>query len=422
MNNKTKSENDAFLRTLQRRLRPIDAVAVVFVPLVLGAVYRMPVETRRALAFEYTDPSPVTAFAANFVHLGPNHLLVNAFTYVAVVSVAILLAAMNGTRRRFYAAFLLFLFVLPVVLSYLNLAFVRPAVGFGFSGVVMAFVGYLPIAVATYLEEWFDIGPRTDLAPVLFFGSLALIAVLSFRSVASDGRAVALATVALTAAAGLVALVYAAAVYDRTGGLLGKVRSALDAPGYVELAVVGVVLVFAVQFAAFPSNPSTGEGTLNLYTHLLGYALGFILVYAAVEAAPSLRPRVPAESASTPQPLPWGASATGAVAPVDAPAQQPSSADISPARPSPERENSPDPNPVGPFAGRVRSARRAAGRSCGRRGARTTASRRRGNRNRAVRAAPARARRRPARRTSRRPGRPERPRHRRGRRSPGATP
>lgn len=416
MNNKNKLGGDAFLPTLRRRLRPVDAVAVVLVPLVLGTVYLLPVETRRGLAFEYTDPSLVTAFAANFVHLGPEHLFVNVLTYVAAVSVALLLAAMNGTRRRFYAAFLLFMLAFPVALSYLNLAFVRPAVGFGFSGVVMAFVGYLPMGVATYLEERFDVGPRTDLAPVLFFGSLALIAVLSLRSVAMDGRVAALATVGLPLAAALLALVYAVAVYDRTGGIPERVWSGLDVPGYVELAVLGVVLVFAVPFAAFPSNPSTGGGTLNLYTHLFGYALGFILVYAAVEAVEYLRPHVSTMSTSAPRPSPAGPSAVGAASPMDAPAQQPSSGDTSPAMSSPAREQSPEPNPASPLADRVKSARQATGRSYGR-GDCTTASRRGGTRNRAATGARPRWQPRPACRTSQQSKRPERPQSHRGQQS-----
>lgn len=281
MNNNTNS-NERFFRTLRRRLHPVDALVVVVIPLVLGVVYRMPAKTRRALAFEYADPSLVTAFTAHFVHLGPNHLLLNVITYVAAVSVALLFAAINGTRRRFYAAFLLFLLVFPVALSYLNLAFFRPAVGFGFSGVVMAFVGYLPVSVATYLDEWFDIGPWTDLAPVLFSGSIALISVLSLRSTAAHSRVAAILAVGLTAAAALLALLYALAVFDRTGNLLGKVRSGLDTPGYVELTILGLLLVVGMQFAAFPANPSAGEVTLNLYTHLLGYALGFIIVYTAL--------------------------------------------------------------------------------------------------------------------------------------------
>lgn len=381
MTAKTHQQNDTFLRTVRRRLRLVDGLAVVLVPLVLGVVYQMPSGTRRSLAFEYTDPSLVTAFAANFVHLGPNHLLVNVLTYLAVVSVALLFAAMNGTRRRFYATFLLFLFAFPVALSYLNLAFVRPAVGFGFSGVVMAFVGYLPMAVATYLEEQFDIGPRTDLAPLLFFGSLALIAVLSFRSVTADSNAVALATVGLPLAAAVLALVYAVAVYRRTDGILAKVRSGLGVPGCVELALAGIVLVFAVQFAAFPPDPTAGGSTLNLYTHLLGYALGFITVYGAVETIEYFEPEAPTVPAPAPGPSPVLAGTAGAASTVEVPAQRPSSVDVSPARSSPAREGSPDPNPVGPLADRSRSANSATGRSCGHRRARSTASRRGGTRN-----------------------------------------
>jgi len=285
MEDKNKWGNTKFLRTLRYWLQPLDTLAVVLVPLVLGAVYRLPAETRRELAFEHADPSLVTAFAGTFVHLGPEHLLANVVTYVAAVSVALLFATMNGTRHRFYAAFGLFLVAFPVVLSYLNLAFVGPVVGIGFSGIVMAFVGYLPMAVAEYFEEHFEIGPRGDLAPLLFIGSLALIGVLSLRSIATDHPRATLATVGVTLLAALSALVYGRAVSHQTDRICRKIRSGLAFPGYVEMATVGIVLVGVVQFVAFPSNPTAGQRTLNIYTHLLGYALGFIIVYTAVETA-----------------------------------------------------------------------------------------------------------------------------------------
>jgi hypothetical protein len=41
-----------------------------------------------------------------------------------------------------------------------------------------------------------------------------------------------------------------------------------------------VVVFLSYPFVAFPSNP-IGDGTVvNLYTHLLGFALGFISTYS----------------------------------------------------------------------------------------------------------------------------------------------
>jgi hypothetical protein len=263
---------------LAGRLRAADLALVGAVPLVLGLVGLLPRATRRSLAFEYGSPTVPTAFASAFVHLDHAHLLVNVGLYVLVVPVTLALAVAGGRRRRFYAVFVTFVCVFPFVLSYLNLAIPRAAVGVGFSGVVMAFAGYLPFAFADYLDDRFDVGPATQLAPLLFLLSLSLVAVLSLRSVFG---LVGIRAVAIAVAALLGALWYGLAVAERCPELRADVRRLAATPGAAELAAVAGVLVFAVPFVAFPATPARDAGVLNLYTHLLGYALGFLVPFVA---------------------------------------------------------------------------------------------------------------------------------------------
>lgn len=67
-------ENDnhiygSFSRQLRTHARIGDVLVFSFVPVILGVVYSWPSELRQSLVFEYTDPSLLTAFTANFVHL-----------------------------------------------------------------------------------------------------------------------------------------------------------------------------------------------------------------------------------------------------------------------------------------------------------------------------------------------------------------
>jgi hypothetical protein len=283
-------ENDSqvesqFLRRLWERTGGLDVVALVWVPALLLVVYLLPAELRRSLAFEYMNPSLLTAFTSNFVHLDGGHLLVNVAVYTLVVPVLYALSATSGNRRQFYTVFVTFLLVFPFALSYLNLVVVRPAFAVGFSGVTMAFVGYLPFALAAHADANFDIGPASVIAPVLFFLSLALISVLSVRSVAGSDPVVILGTRGLVLAALLSALLYALSAYDRGERFRAKLSAAVAAPGYFDIVVVGLILLVALPFAAFPADPVTTAGVLNLYVHLLGYALGFIVTYATAEAS-----------------------------------------------------------------------------------------------------------------------------------------
>jgi hypothetical protein len=263
------------------RLRVADIALVCSVPLILGLVALLPRATRRSFVFDYTAPTVPTAFVSVFVHLDSTHLLVNLGLYALVVPVVLALAVTGGRRRRFYTVFVTFLGVFPIALSYLNLAIPRPAAGFGFSGIVMAFAGYLPLALGEYLESRFDVGPASQLAPVLFLTSLSLVSVLSLRSVFGlVGRH----AVGLALAAFLGALWYGLAVTERSPDLRGASRRLLATPWAAELVAVAVILVFAVPFVSFPAAPGRGSGVLNLYAHLLGYALGFLVPFVTTTA------------------------------------------------------------------------------------------------------------------------------------------
>lgn len=251
-----------------------DLGVLLSVPLVLLGVFSLPEATRRSLTFAYMDPSLATAYASTFVHLDVGHLLANVGAYLLVAPLAYLLSVLSGRRRRFFVAFATFLLAFPVALSYLNLAIPRPSVGYGFSGVLMAFVGYLAWALGEYADVQFDAGGARVLAPALFFAGLALSAVTSVQSAV---------TIALAIAALLSAFLYALPLLDRPEPLRSNVRAAASVAGHFELFAVGLVAFLAFPFVAFPADPVADGGVLNLYVHLLGYALAFVVTYTAVE-------------------------------------------------------------------------------------------------------------------------------------------
>lgn len=268
-----------FGETLRTAIRPHDLLIITTIPILLIAIYLLPAGLRETLTFTYTDPSIHTAFTANYIHLEAFHLLANIGAYLLIVPLIYLLSILSGHRNRFFIVFTTFLLAFPIALSMLNLAVFRPGSTHGFSGITMAFLGYLPIALASFLKTNFNVDAEFDLAGALFCIGLALIAILTTRSLVTAGLAV---------SAILAAVLFALTVADRHSNPRPDIRGAIQAGGYFELAAIAFILFAALPMIAFPSDPVNSGTIVNLYVHMLGYALGFLVSYTTLQLMPCL--------------------------------------------------------------------------------------------------------------------------------------
>jgi hypothetical protein len=197
----------------------------------------------------------------------------------------------------------------------LNLAVPRRAVGFGFSGVNMAFAGLLPLLLAAFVHTRLRPVPRavadgssatggsnaTDTSlspdgPTEPFSESTPVRLLPATFFVLVGWMASLALPASTEWTGLVGPAVAA------GGLvLGASQTVLrpaecrpslrsffgrviDRRGDGDLFAVGAVLAVSYPLVGFPAEPSTAGRVINLYVHLLGFCLGFIGPYATLAA------------------------------------------------------------------------------------------------------------------------------------------
>ena len=271
-------EDVAFVEALRGRWRAIDVLALLGLPAVLLGGFLLPDRIAEGLVLSHADPSPLAAVTAHYVHRSADHLVGNLSVYALVVPTGYLLCLLADRRREFFVAFATYLLALPPVLSALDLALLPAGVVLGFSGVAMAFVGFLPVAIVWYVAAAPGAAVDLDDAPALFFLGLAAIALwgvptASFR-------------VLLAGAAGAIGLAYA----------LGA-RSAFDGAslrrsgpgGYPELGGVGLV-AFAVGIAAgFPGGGAAEGVVVNQYGHLLGYSIGFVAAYVTFRPDASIR-------------------------------------------------------------------------------------------------------------------------------------
>ena len=260
--------------------RPVDVPVLAAAPAVLVGAFLLPEPVRQSLTFRYADPTLPTAFTAHYVHLDAGHLVANLLGYGLLAGVGYALAVTSRRRRFFLAALATFCLAYPVALSALNLAVPRQAVGFGFSGVNMALLGVLPSLLAAFARAQFFPRASTRALPAVFFLLIGWIAVLALPASTSG---LGLAGLAVAVAGLVLAAVYAASARDGSEPSLGAVVEAVvDTPGHGDLFAVGVVVLLAYPVVGFPADPTAGGSVVNLYVHLLGFALAFIGSYAAL--------------------------------------------------------------------------------------------------------------------------------------------
>lgn len=264
-----------FVAAVRESARVVDLVALVAVPILLVALFALPRQVRLDLALAYRNPTLLTAFTSHYVHLEVTHLLANLLAYGAVVPVAYVVGVLSGRRKTFLAAFATFVVAFPFVLSGLNLLFPRPRVGYGFSGIAMAFVGVLAVLLWEYLAVQFGETLDRDRSPVLFFLGVGIIAMRTLPSTRAG-----LAVVVLAVVGSLLYLRPREA--DVIDGVLETVRRGARYPGHFHSAVWGVLIVVAIPFVAFHSSPAGAGTVLNVYSHALGYCLGYLVPYCAL--------------------------------------------------------------------------------------------------------------------------------------------
>lgn len=262
-----------------RRIRAVDVAFVAAIPAVLVAVFLLPLGRRRDLALLYTDPSVLTMYASHFVHLGLPHLAANLLVYLLVVPFSVAVSVWSGRRRRFYLVAVTILLVFPLVLSGLNVLLPRPRIGMGFSGMNLAFVGYLPHVLADRFEaerpEWER--SRAALLALLFFVGTAVVTVRITASIYD------------TAQPGLHWLVVAgagslAAAVALTRPVVSCLRSRGVAGAPIPpLAALGSLLFVLLMFVGFPNVSPADGSVVNLFLHFLGFSFGYIVPYAAFQ-------------------------------------------------------------------------------------------------------------------------------------------
>jgi len=275
---RTNAGEQGFVEDVLEHAHRSDIALISAIPVLLVAVSRLPSATLEQFAFDTTQPTLLTAFASHFVHMDALHLAGNLSVYCFVVGIPYVLCILSNRRRFFLLSFLTLVLAFPIVLSSMQLLFPREQLILGFSGINAGFAGMACFVFTGYLRT--NITPRAEerYAPVFFFLTTGLIALITLPAVAFRFE--------IAAASFALAVVYVAVALRRQGmPTRADVRRAANRPGYFETAGAALGLIVGYPFVAFQDVVILQNGVLNVYIHLLGSSLAFTLLFTYVFVA-----------------------------------------------------------------------------------------------------------------------------------------
>ena len=223
----------------------------------------------------------LTAFTANYIHVSGRHLFDNLLNFWLTLFGLYPLVAIAGWERQFRRLTVSYLLVVPFVVAWVTLATLgqvtdQPSVGF--SGVVAAFLGLVPVALAAAAGELTDgrLDPAWSVVP--FFASLAVVFAVPSVWYFPVQPVVALGC----GGAGLLAAGLLWVVAPPRA--IGDAVRPLSADHRLALLIGTTVFVFGVVGALVIVPPGT-----NVWGHLTGYVAGFLLAYLGYVILPALR-------------------------------------------------------------------------------------------------------------------------------------
>jgi len=144
------------------------------VPGVLTAIALLPAGVTGSWILHVNAPSAQAVYLTNFVHSGWAHLAINVATYLVFMSTLLAVAVYAEARRSLFAVTMVFVVVVPGIVSGYTLWLVSESgvnTVVGFSGVNAALLGYIPVVL-------FRVFHKTVNAEIRPHHALAVVAVV----------------------------------------------------------------------------------------------------------------------------------------------------------------------------------------------------------------------------------------------------
>jgi len=254
---------NAFIEDLMSRKKEITLLFAI-VPLFLLLLFLLPQEIKQGLALDVSRFSPQSIFLSHYVHEEFPHFSQNVLGYyigMFLVYGFYFLRRGRGILRTLFPLFV----ILPFVSSFLHLAGLPTSRSLGYSAIVAAIYGALPVVFFGFTEFRYKLKlNRTWSLWSLFFISMLLIAMVYGHLYITLMVGVA------TAFFLLMALRFAAKNND--------IMKFIHTLCIRDRALLVFGLSFSILSAAvfFPANIVSENGVVNIFSHYVGYVFGFV--------------------------------------------------------------------------------------------------------------------------------------------------
>lgn len=225
-----------------------------------------------------------TAFTANYVHVSGRHLFDNLLNFWVTLFGLYPLVAVAGWGRQFRRLTVGYLLVVPFCIAWVTLATlgqVTDQLSVGFSGIVAAFLGFVPVVLVAAGSEVTDgeIDPAWSVVP--FTGSLAVVFAAPSVWYFPVQPLIALGCLATGVLAG--GLLW----WLKPPARVVATARSMSPDRRLAFLIGTTVFVFGVVGALV----LVPRGT-NVWGHLTGYVAGFLLPYLGYVIVPALRPHL----------------------------------------------------------------------------------------------------------------------------------
>ncbi len=242
------------------------------IPILLTFTYLLPENIKQDIILNLSNPTIISMFFSNYVHLELTHFLGNLISYLIVI---FLLFNLETNRILFYRSSLLIFIILPFVSSFLVIS-IFPSLppSLGFSAIVAGFMGYLVYSVFRYIKEFYY--PQIN----NFF--LYLILMINLIVVANNlGTPITFQIFILSI---LIILIYLNRVAIKEIGKIMMLKfKDLFSQKSVGRLIYKYLLFILIIISIFnlpnliPSKIKIGSSIINIFSHYVGYLFGLFI-------------------------------------------------------------------------------------------------------------------------------------------------
>lgn len=262
------------LERIVKNLEWLDLLLItLIIPLILYLFFLLPKDISSYLVLSSEVFYPWAVFTSAFIHFGMGHLASNIGYFVVFGLTGYWLLFRTGKRKLFLLLLGVFIFVVPPISSSLSVGLTFLKSTKGFSSVVNALLGLIPVALAYYWREN-DLGKSFE--NLCFSFLLIGVSIIPLKYLDNPLMGISIFTV-------MVSLGFLLLYRE-----LKRVRP--SAPRVTAGAVYCSFVSFMVYFVGLhfsipgPGNivSSSGHPT-NVLSHYIGFLLGILLSYIAIK-------------------------------------------------------------------------------------------------------------------------------------------